>query len=79
LRFLGLPTFNLEWSEISVIEHARGVFPFPNNDGVCFQVKGKRLIFWCGSPSEAEVIINELAQYVPQKIADREKLRWIVP
>ena len=79
LRFLGLPTFNLIWSEIGTIQHARGASPLPGNDGISFEIKRRSLIFWCGASSEAEAILDELAQYVPEKIADFDELKWVVP
>src|SRR2546428_11957200 len=76
LRFLGVPTLGLHWSEVEAVEQVRGALPLPQNAGVSFIIKGKRLVFWC-SASVAAAIIEEAGQYVPEKVVSRQSPKVI--
>lgn len=76
-RVLGVPTLHLDWSEIGVVELVSSLFSRGRPEGVSFVIGGKRLVFGC-EPSVAEAIVDEVAQYVPQKIVRREKPKLVI-
>jgi hypothetical protein len=69
-RLLGFPGLRARWSEIDTIEVVRTPWN-PSPRGVIFVIRGKKLGFSSSAPN-AKDIIEELAQYAPEKIARRE-------
>jgi hypothetical protein len=75
-RLLGVPVLAFDWSEIGEIESVASLFSLRRPVGVSFMTAaGKRLVFWTYAP---EAILDELGEYVPDKIVERDKPKFVI-
>jgi hypothetical protein len=71
LVFLGVPELDFSWADVDQVEAVRGVLPM--SFGVEFLLHGKRLIWWCRTLDISRALMDQVSQYVPEKVIHQNK------
>lgn len=71
LLLLRVPVLDVSWAEVDHVEEVRGVMPMSFE--ISFEIKGKKLIWWCKSSEIANALMEEVSVYVSGKIVRHKK------